>query len=427
MKKKIIVSIVSLCIMNMLLSQDYRFSTNFQVDRPTEDQKLQLKTFEYQKTNDRKDSAEDSILPLFNSGKTESKKRKDSLYNILKSHLELLNNKNEKMQQELDSLRSLNQFLLNVDSKNVVFPDKVIAAGMNLIMVNPKLAYSYELFKGIELKMQLMELISKRKQGQFQKNMDTLESINRSIEEYQDAIWKNEVKLEKRNLLNNSFNILGLHPQRSRAFNYMAYDDTSSNIFNSLTTTSFGIIENTASLQSELISANFGILRVAAGVSVSANTDSSSSEKDASFNSLANKGGNIFLRGENPLIYIHSQDKYFNLILGNYALLTAELPSIGTYSKEWAGSASFGFNIYGDLSSDNDAVKLFANFNPRFVFGTKSYRDNLGTSNTNFIFAQATAGIIIKNKIKIGFTFATLSNESVLTDKGVFTTGGILK
>ena len=423
--KKIILLITLFNFSLCMIGQDYRFSTSYMKERPFYVMKDSTEESNFNSDKSEIDEAIDNILNYLsdkkNQGTKKERENNSKLYLQFLKLKELNDNRGRDIDMKIQSINKLQR-------QETTFSDEVITEVNDQVENSgSKLFKCLELYKREDLKLQLKNIKEIQSEGLNLVGIDSLEKINQAIEKLQIAIENNEVNLEKRILSHNNFNFLGFHVHKSRAFNSMAYDDTTSNIFNTLTLTSFGYIGNTASLQSELVSANFGILRASVGVTVAANTDSSSSEKEASFNNFANKGGHIFFRGENPLVFIHSQDKKFNLILGSYTLLTAELPPLGSFSKDWAGSASFGFNIYTDLSSDNDIVKVFANFNPRFVFGTKSYRDNLGTSNTNFIFAQATAGIIIKNKIKIGFTFATLSNESVLTDKGVFTTGGILK
>jgi hypothetical protein len=187
--------------------------------------------------------------------------------------------------------------------------------------------------------------------------------------------------------------------------------------------------DNSASIFSELISGNLGLLRVSFGSMIS-NSKSDSAEgvrNEQAYQRLVTYGGNTVLNLEYPLMYIHSRNNQYNLISRLIAKGAADLPAFGTSTNKWAGSGSFGIDIYGDASLSNDQLRFFFNFNTQQIYGTDIYQSNLGISNTNFSFGQLSIGLVFLENFKISFIVSTFSSEASLENRNVIVGGQVLR
>ncbi|RNL90085.1 hypothetical protein ED312_06570 [Sinomicrobium pectinilyticum] len=216
-------------------------------------------------------------------------------------------------------------------------------------------------------------------------------------------------------------------PKRSRALFDFIYDGSGKR-FQVLNNTGFTFGNNTGSIYSELVSGNLGIFRVSLGsmISSSSSEDNETAKEEEAFQRLASYGGNTVLTMEYPLAYIHSRNNQYNLISRFIAKGSADFPEFGTTTDEFAGSASFGIDIYADASLSNNALRFFMNLNINGIFGTDTYQENLGIDNSSFSFGQVTLGLIVAENIKLSFVLGSFSSESSLQNRNVILGGQIL-
>lgn len=246
-----------------------------------------------------------------------------------------------------------------------------------------------------------------------------------SIEAKQDSLYF----IYTRDYLKyNHSNILNFGKLRSEAFFDMLYSDEGKR-FKALGNAGIYFGENSASIFSELISGNLGLFRVSFGSMIS-NSKSDSSEvkkNEQAYQRLVSYGGNTVLNLEYPLIYVHSRNNQYNLITRLIAKGAADLPAFGTSTEEWAGSGSFGLDIYGDASMSNNQLRFFFNLNAHQIYGTDVYRSNLGISNANFAFGQLSLGLVFLENFKISFIISTFSSESNLENRNIIAGGQVLR
>jgi hypothetical protein len=223
-------------------------------------------------------------------------------------------------------------------------------------------------------------------------------------------------------------NILNFGKLRSEAFFDMLYGDEGKR-FKALGNAGVYLGENSASIFSELVSGNLGLFRVSFG-SMITNSKGDSAEgvkNEQAFQRLVTYGGNTVLNLEYPLMYVHSRNNQYNLITRLIAKGAADLPAFGTSTETWAGSGSFGIDIYGDASLSNNQLRFFFNLNANQIYGSDIYRSNLGISNTNFTFGQLSLGLVFLENFKISFILFTFSSEASLENKNVIAGGQVLR
>jgi len=223
-------------------------------------------------------------------------------------------------------------------------------------------------------------------------------------------------------------NILGFGPVRSRAFFDILYGNEGQR-FKALGNAGINFGSNTASIYSELVSGNLGLLRVSLGSMISSNRNVNLNEakEEQAYQRLVTYGGNTVLNFEYPLMYIHSRNNLYNLISRIIGKGTADLPAFGTSTEKFAGSGSLGIDFYGDASLSNNQLRFFFNFNVNKIYGTDVYRDNLGISNSNFTFGQLSLGLVFMENFKISFIVSTLSSEESLRNKNIVAGGQVLR
>lgn len=224
------------------------------------------------------------------------------------------------------------------------------------------------------------------------------------------------------------FNFLTFGPIRSRAFFDMLYGDEGKR-FKALGNAGINFGSNTASIYSELVSGNLGLLRVSLGSMITSNNNDTLQEgkKEEAYQRLVTYGGNTVLNFEYPLMYLHSRNNQYNLISRLVGKGTADLPAFGTNTEKWAGSGSFGVDFYGDASLSNNQLRFFFNFNANKIYGTDIFRENLGTEKNNFTFGQLSLGLVFLENFKISFIIATFSSEESLRNKNVIAGGQVLR
>lgn len=252
----------------------------------------------------------------------------------------------------------------------------------------------------------------------------TLKEEISTIRNEQDSLYYIYVK----DYLNSKrVNFLNFGSLRSRVFFDYVYGNTTKR-FKTLSNSGFNLGNNTGSVFSELVSGNLGLFRVSLGAMVSKNasSDSATSKNEEAYQRLISYGGNTVLNFEYPLAYLHSRNHQYNFISRLMGKGTADFPAFGTTTDKWAGSASFGFDVYADASLSNEALRFFLSFNVNKIYGTDVFRDNLGITNTNFTFGQLSLGLVILENIKLSFVVSTFGSEKSLTNKNVIIGGQVL-
>jgi hypothetical protein len=169
------------------------------------------------------------------------------------------------------------------------------------------------------------------------------------------------------------------------------------------------------------------LFRVSLGAMVASNssTDSIQSKQEEAFQRLTTYGGNTVLTLEYPLIYAHTNNNQALLLTRLIAKGTADFPEFGTTSEDWAGSASFGIDIYGDIATRNNKIRFFTNINWSQYYGTNTFQENLGLETDKFSFGQVKVGLTFSD-VSLSFIVATFSNLDALENRNVIAGGQIL-
>lgn len=225
-------------------------------------------------------------------------------------------------------------------------------------------------------------------------------------------------------------NFFGIDSKKSRAFFDLIYANDGSR-FQVVNNSGFSFGDNTGSIFTELVSGNLGVLRVSLGTMISSTSSENSDEaqeakQTEAFQRLATYGGNTVLNLEYPLAYVHSRGNQYNLITRLVAKGTADFPEFGTTTDSFAGSASFGVDLYADASLSNNELRFFMNFNINRVYGSDVFVENLGVGKSGFSFGRLTLGIVVAENIKLSFVLGSFSSEENLDNRNVILGGQIL-
>ena len=238
-----------------------------------------------------------------------------------------------------------------------------------------------------------------------------------------DSLWNEYIK----DYLEYSPATLGFWKSRSQALFDLIYHDDKEKRFDLLTNTGFNIGNNTGSIYSELVSGHMYLFRVSLGAMVasSSSTDSIQSKQEEAFQRLTTYGGNTVLTLEYPLLYAHTKNNQAIFLSRLIAKGTADFPEFGTTSEDWAGSASFGIDLYGDIATSNNKIRFFSNLSWNQYYGTNTFQENLGLENDKFSFGQLKVGLTFSN-VSLSFIVATFSSEPTLKNRNVIAGGQVL-
>lgn len=185
----------------------------------------------------------------------------------------------------------------------------------------------------------------------------------------------------------------------------------------------------TASIYSEVISGNMGLIRVGFGTMLTSDDsgNDSTSQTDQAYQRLITNGGNTILTLEYPLLYANGFNNQLNAIIRPIVKGTADLPAFGTSTDKWAGSIMFGLDAYGDAALDNNQLRFFANISSFYVRGTSVYQSNLAVASPDFSFGQLTLGLVFLENFKISIIVATWSTQADLRNRNVIIGGQVLR
>ncbi|MBB5634874.1 hypothetical protein HDE68_000759 [Pedobacter cryoconitis] len=220
----------------------------------------------------------------------------------------------------------------------------------------------------------------------------------------------------------------GFGSLRSRAFFDLIYGNDGKR-FNALGNAGVNFGNNTGSVYSEIVNGNLGLFRVSLGTMISntgKETDADAKKEEA-YQRLVTSGGNTVLNFEYPLAYLHSKNNQYNLISRLITRGTADFPEFGTKTEKWAGSGSFGLDLYADATTSNNNLRFFCNFNASKIYGTDVFKDNLGINKSNFTFGQLSLGLVFLQNFKISFIVATFSSEKGLQNRHIIAGGQVLR
>ncbi|RYY89309.1 MAG: hypothetical protein EOO15_06525 [Chitinophagaceae bacterium] len=256
-----------------------------------------------------------------------------------------------------------------------------------------------------------------------------LEEEIKGIEHDQDSLYEEYVK----DFLRQKRVTIGFGPVRSRAFFNIVYGSTG-HTFRGLTNAGISVGNNSGALYSEIVNGNLGLFRVSFGTMVAnAKNDNVEEEKEQeAYQRLVNFGGNTVLNFEYPIAYLHSSTSQYNLIARSISKGAGDIPAFGTNTDKFAGSLSTGLDFYGDASVRAEAGKkpaltFFFNANINVYTGTDVFRDNLGLSDRNFLFGQASLGLIFLESFKLSFIVTTFSSQPNLRNRNLVASGQVLR
>lgn len=252
----------------------------------------------------------------------------------------------------------------------------------------------------------------------------SLQELRAEIQHKQDSFYHEYVKeiIRYRNY------IAFPGTQRAQAFFDVAFG-TKSQQFRALNNAGISFGNNSGSLYSEIVSGTLTAMRVSLGAMVAnSQKDNDTAEKnEEAYQRLVNYGGNTVLTLEYPWLYAHSNNNQFNLLSRVLLKGTGDLPAFGTNTDSWAGSAALGIDLYADAATSNGEIKFFCNLNMNKIYGTETFKENLGIDKANFSFGQLTVGLIFMQNFKISFVISTFSSEESLRNRKVVAGGQVLR
>ena len=199
--------------------------------------------------------------------------------------------------------------------------------------------------------------------------------------------------------------------------------------------------DNGGIVQSELLEAYLGPLRISLGTTITnAQSDDNDQDSDAAGNTtsddemmepapveesatptdetqaflrLLTGGGNTYLNIEFPMVF-HKDERFFFYLNAN-AKLAAEIAELSGDVDTTTGNGSFSSNLYSSISTDNDEFNFFVDLNFGYYFGGSAFYERLDIQDDNgFTFGQFTAGVNILKSIQLSLTLNTFGSESNL-------------
>lgn len=172
-----------------------------------------------------------------------------------------------------------------------------------------------------------------------------------------------------------------------------------------------------ATIQSELITDNLGPTRLVFGNVLTGNNDSevdnsTQATQITTFKTFINGGGNFFLDFILPAYANYKEKKVFNF----YTYLSLKGAS---YIKGFSGNidtstanGSFGLYNYLDFASENKRFSFFINGNISYTVGDKEFYKNLALSNEKpFLNGKIIAGINFINTFRLSAILASFGSD----------------
>lgn len=290
--------------------------------------------------------------------------------------------------------------------------------------------YSRENLKISKLKVEIKDIFQKIK-NETDPIKDSTLRVEKATKERElvrseikkDSLWNDYIK----DYLEYKSATLGFWQSRSKALFDLIYHNDKNKKFNFLNNTGFNIGNNTGSIYTELVSGHMYIFRVSLGTMVASNSSKNSeqAQQEEAFQRLSTYGGNTVLALEYPLIYAHTSNNQAILLSRLIAKGTSDFPAFGTTSEDWAGSSSFGIDLYADVATSNNKIRFFTNINWSQYYGTDAFQKNLGLNDDKFSFGQFKVGLTFSN-VSLSFIVATFSSETTLKNRNVIAGGQIL-
>ncbi|WP_196890417.1 hypothetical protein [Aureivirga marina] len=215
------------------------------------------------------------------------------------------------------------------------------------------------------------------------------------------------------------FHFLSFGKDNSKAFYDIVYSDESKQ-FSTLTKSGITIGNQTGGIFSEIVNGRFGAIRAGIGLMVSSSSKENELEKkeNEAYQKLISEGGNTVLKLEYPVAFYHSKEYQFNIISRLKAKGSADFKEFGSITEDWAGSFSYGIDLYTDIATDNQKIRFFGYIDVNHYFGTDEFNTNLKVTDSNFLFGQITLGVMFNN-VKLSVAVATFSSEEILRNRNV--------
>jgi hypothetical protein len=277
----------------------------------------------------------------------------------------------------------------------------------------------------------ILESLNKIDKGEVQKNISDINDLEDNKIILSNSIIKLTRKIdelanetEKELMSSKKWNVI-LIERKSKAFFDLVYGEENGKI-HVLQNTGFSFGKKTGSVYSELVSGYLSAFRVSFGSMISSSSSETQKNEEEALQKLAANGGNTMLTFEYPLFYLHSSNNLYNIISKLNAKGTADFPEFGTETKEWAGSALLGIDVYADAALSNNKMRFFGLFNANLIHGTDEFKTNLAIGANDFIFGQLILGIVLNENIKLSFSVATFSSQPSLRHRKVVIGGQIL-
>lgn len=262
----------------------------------------------------------------------------------------------------------------------------------------------------------------------IKQKLDEITELNEELDKINKEKHELYIKYSEDFLQYRNFNVLDFGPNRSKAFFNIVYD-RDGRVFRPLTNAGVNFGNNTASIYSEIVSGNLGLLKVSFGTMVASNNndDSTKGKEQEAFQRLVTFGGNTILNIEYPLAYIHSSNNQYNFISRLVGKGAADFPEFGTTTDEFAGSINCGINIYADASLSNNQLRFFLDYSANYYYCSETFKENLGILDTQFTLSQLSVGIVFMQNFKASVILFTNSSEKNLENKRVIVGGQVVR
>lgn len=270
---------------------------------------------------------------------------------------------------------------------------------------------------------------------QIKAAQDKVDLVKKSTLDLKKRIAFYQNLYEKEKLHHEQFTF-GFWNNQSKALFQILYGNGSINPADSSSVKRFSLINNagfsignqSGSVYTELVSGQLYIFRVSLGALVSSSNEESID--DASVNEavqrLATSGGNTVLKFEYPIMYAHARNNQWTVISRFIGKGTADFAEFGTKTDDWAGSGSFGLDLYADIATSNHKLRFFLDANINQIYGTDTFNENLAIDNSGFMFGQLKLGLVFNQNISLSFIVTTFSSEASLRNQNVIANGQIL-
>ncbi len=279
-------------------------------------------------------------------------------------------------------------------------------------------------------KTTISELETELSEAAGKGDVKAMERIERKKKDSQDSISK-YLKQKKVRLALFDGNYSAILPTKNELYRQQFFQsmyNKGSDKTTFINSFSLSANDDGALVQSEVITDNLGMFRIAFGSVVSSSSETPTDGVEAqeeteqeSIKRLINGGGNFYLEVVLPLLTNNNENEgwvtwytYANVIGAS------DIKGFGNNLDTSTANASGGLTSYAGVTSDNGKFNFFVQANLNYTIGSDDFYKNLGlTEEKGFLNGKFVAGITMLNTFRLSAIVSTFGSDEKLRNGSV--------